>query len=336
MSRLAISLLALLWGLTTTLLNAEQAPTRTEWLSTFLQFYRLKQERNYSDAERVLLGLWRAVEHSAPHDERIAYISNELAVLYYQTGKSLESERFFKRALKFWDEHKPTRLDHQAAAVNSLARHYLDEHRPELAQKLYARYQPGWLTTLGPGHPEIASSWNNLGTLHFDRGDLARAEEFFGKSLAIREAHPGSETSYLIVPLSNLASVYTRTGRTREALENFERILSILKTGSARDVSVRVRVNLNMGFVYCELKRFDEAIRCYDQGLQEALNALGPEHPLAESAAAKYARALRIMNRKAEAKQMEKLSRLLREVTPEQASTHQTVDVDELYQAHRR
>lgn len=182
----------------------------------------------------MLLELWKQAERTAPEDPLVGGINHQLGAFYHQTGRNFEAERFYKRALEFWDEHKPARLQDHASVVNNYVVLHLDEHRPELAEGLYAKYQSGWITALPPDDPEIASYWNNSGTIHFQRGDFATAEAFWLKAIALREkkSDPSQMTSdrtNYIASLNNLGVLYSRTKRTDRALETFTRILTLIE-----------------------------------------------------------------------------------------------------------
>ena len=47
--------------------------------------------------------------------------------------------------------------------------------------------------TLGPQHPDVASSYNNLATVLSDQGDLKQAKEYHERALAIRQQTLGPQ-----------------------------------------------------------------------------------------------------------------------------------------------
>ncbi len=61
-----------------------------------------------------------------------------------------------------------------------------------------------------------APPWNNLGSVHYDRGDLRLAEEAFRRSLTLRREAGDLEAS--AIPLGNLANVLTLLGEGEGAL----------------------------------------------------------------------------------------------------------------------
>ena len=64
----------------------------------------------------------------------------------------------------------------------------------------------------------MATALNNLGGLYYNIWDLQKAEEFFLKSLKIRETIYGEIDSNVASSLSNLSFLYDSNGKKEEAL----------------------------------------------------------------------------------------------------------------------
>lgn len=298
-----------------------------EGQDAFSRFLELRSEHKYADAERVLLDAWKRAELSSAKSATAADFCHQLGKFYYERGRYFDAERFFKRALAIWDENQPAQAEKQASTVNCLAVVYLNEARFELVEPLYAKYRSAWLTSLEPDNVEIARSLNNLGFLHYRRGDMVRAEALYLKALALSDR---------VTALNNLGVVYSETGRLDKALECFTEVIALEAKRPQSNVLVSVGANLNVGAVHCLAKRCDEALKFYDKALQDALRVLGPEHPLPATVAARYAEALRTLKHKDEAKRMEKLARQLHKDNHDQARARLTVDVSELQRKSRR
>ena len=59
--------------------------------------------------------------------------------------------------------------------------------------------------TVGPDHPDVATSLNNLAVLYLDQGQYAQAEPLYQRSLAIWEKALGPEHPNVATSLNNLA-----------------------------------------------------------------------------------------------------------------------------------
>ena len=70
---------------------------------------------------------------------------------------------------------------------------------------------------LGPEHPDVASSLNNLAELYRAQGKYAEAEPLYKRSLAIREKVLGPEHPDVAVVYRNMAELYRQIGRKEES-----------------------------------------------------------------------------------------------------------------------
>jgi Flp pilus assembly protein TadD len=85
---------------------------------------------------------------------------------------------------------------------------------------------------LGPGHPQVATTLNNLGVLYRQQGRYAEAEAAHRRALAIREGALGKNHPEVATSLSNLAALYYVQGRQAEAEALRERALAIERRSS--------------------------------------------------------------------------------------------------------
>ena len=72
-------------------------------------------------------------------------------------------------------------------------------------------------TNVGPNHPDVAASLNNLALLYQRKGDYAQAEPLYKHALAIKEEVLGPDHPSLATNLDNLAALYRATEREEEA-----------------------------------------------------------------------------------------------------------------------
>jgi tetratricopeptide (TPR) repeat protein len=70
---------------------------------------------------------------------------------------------------------------------------------------------------LGPDHPSVATSLNNLALLYATEGQYAQAEPLYKRSLAIWEKALGPDHPNVAASLNNLAALFQKTGRDKEA-----------------------------------------------------------------------------------------------------------------------
>jgi tetratricopeptide (TPR) repeat protein len=82
----------------------------------------------------------------------------------------------------------------------------------EKAEPLYARALDIREKALGPMHPDVATSLNNLAILYQARGAYARAEPLLVRALDIREKALGPMHPLVANSLYNLATLYQAQG----------------------------------------------------------------------------------------------------------------------------
>ena len=132
--------------------------------------------------------------------------------------------------------------------------------------------------SLGPDHPDVSSSLNDLGLLYHKQGRYAEAEPLFKRSLAIREKALGPEHIDVGASLNNLARLHREQGRFTEAAPLHERALAIAeKAWGPEHPGVAIALS-NLAEVYRHQGRYDQAEPLYKRSLAISEKALGPQH----------------------------------------------------------
>ncbi len=101
-------------------------------------------------------------------------------------------------------------LNQQGTTLHSAGQY--SEAQPPLEHALAIREK-----ALGPKHPDVAQSLNNLAELYRTQGQYAKAEPLFKRSLAIREKALGPEHPNVATSLENYATLLRKLDRTAEA-----------------------------------------------------------------------------------------------------------------------
>jgi CHAT domain-containing protein len=83
--------------------------------------------------------------------------------------------------------------------------------------------------TLGPNHPDVAQSLNNLAELYRRQGAYAKAEPFYARALDIRRKSLGPNHPDVATGLNNLAGLYWAQGAYTKAEPLYARSLDILE-----------------------------------------------------------------------------------------------------------
>jgi tetratricopeptide (TPR) repeat protein len=90
---------------------------------------------------------------------------------------------------------------------------------------------------LGPNHPAVAASLNNLAELYRNQGNYAEAEPLFQQSLAIVEKAFGPEHPLVAGILQNLAELYLNQGNYAEAESFLKRSQAIREKALSPELS---------------------------------------------------------------------------------------------------
>ncbi len=222
----------------------------------------LDQEDRHRWAERAVRALRRAFPEvevpTWPLCERLVLQTTAALELVDRYGLELEpAADLFKRA----GIYSSSRGRHRQAA-------------PFLERSLGIREK-----MLGPEHPDVASSLNNLANLYYVQGDYASAAPLHQRSLGIREKVLGPKHPEVATSLNNLALVYHDQGDSASAEPLYERSLAIwenvLGTGHPH---VAKSLN-NLARLHQAQKDYASAAPLYERSLGILEKKLGPEHP---------------------------------------------------------
>jgi len=80
---------------------------------------------------------------------------------------------------------------------------------------------------VGPDHPDVATSLNNLAALYYSQGKYLKVELLYKRALAIVEKALGPDHPRVATSLNNLAELYRATNRKHEAEKLEQRAAAI-------------------------------------------------------------------------------------------------------------
>ncbi len=188
---------------------------------------------------------------------------------------------------------------------------------------------------LGPEHPDVATSLNNLAGLYETLGDYAQAEPLLRRSLAIYEKALGPEHPSVALSLNNLAHLYQALGDYAKAEPLLRRSLAINeKTLGLEHPSVALSLN-NLAVLYQALGDYAQAEPLYRRSLAIYEKALGPEHPSVALSLNNLAELYRTLGDYAQAEPLYRRSLAIREnaLGPEHPDVGESLNnLAELYQ----
>ena len=149
-----------------------------------------------------------------------------------------------------------------------------DESRPAAERALELREK-----ALGPEHPDVAQSLNNLANLYYYKGDYAKAEPLHKRALDIREKALGPEHPNVATSLNNLADLYRDKGDYAKAEPLYKRALDIREKALGPEHPDVAQALHNLAIIYSVKGDYAKAEPLYKRALDIGEKALGPEHP---------------------------------------------------------
>jgi tetratricopeptide (TPR) repeat protein len=132
---------------------------------------------------------------------------------------------------------------------------------------------------LGPEHPDVARTLNNLAVLFQATNRLREAEPLMKRALAIDEKSYGLEHPRVAIDLNNLAQLFKNTNRVEEAEPPMKRAL-VIDEKSYGPEHPRVAIDLNnLAQLFKNTNRVEEAEPLYRRALAINEKSYGSEHP---------------------------------------------------------
>ncbi|WP_164017451.1 CHAT domain-containing tetratricopeptide repeat protein [Pyxidicoccus trucidator] len=132
---------------------------------------------------------------------------------------------------------------------------------------------------LGPKHPEVATSLDQLGTLLVERGDTVRAGVLLQRALDIREAAPGTNPLDVARSLGNLAVFHGDRRHYGHAESLHRRALAIQEAALGREHPEVARTLKNLALVHADQGFHARAEPLFEHALRIQEAALGRNHP---------------------------------------------------------
>ncbi|MCH7921671.1 MAG: tetratricopeptide repeat protein [Nitrospinae bacterium] len=245
-----------------------------------------------------------------PHTEEFRWAPQGLAgalvcaVLFLFTINTIERNRDWLDGVLLWE--KTVRQSPQSSRANRNLRIELRKkgrYDEAKAESLYKRALAIREKALGPDHPLVAQSLNNLAALYLQKGKYTKAEPLFERALAIREKALGPDHPHVATSLNNLAALYLQKGKYTKAEPLFERALAIREKALEPDHPYLVQSLKNLAALYQVQGQYPKAEPLYKWSLS-ILEKTEPNHPKVATTMEKLAGLYKKMGREDEAKKL--------------------------------
>ncbi len=163
--------------------------------------------------------------------------------------------------------------------LNEAGKYFYQRGQYREAEPFWTRYLAICEQVLGPEHPDILGSLNNLALLYRKQGKYEQAEPLYQRALTTRERVLGPEHPDTLSTVNNLAHLYHSQGKYEEAeplyqraLETRERVLGPEHPDTAQTLG-------NLAVFYDVQGKYEQAEPLFQRALTTHERVLGPEHP---------------------------------------------------------
>ncbi|MBI3597372.1 MAG: tetratricopeptide repeat protein [Nitrospirae bacterium] len=227
-----------------------------------------------------------------------------MAVISIGGRESWKRNTVWRSPVTFWEEAVAS-SPLAGLPYSELGIQYARSSRTAEAEALFKKSIILLEKTVGPMHPDLAKSLNNLAELYRTQNRETEAEPIHQRILAIRERTLGPNHPDVAKSLHNLALIYHAQKRYAAAEALYRRAISIWeKTPPADSSELAMSLN-NLAALYSAEGRYAEAEAFFRRSLMTWEKAFGPDHPDSVTSLENYAVFLRQMNREAEATELE-------------------------------
>ena len=264
----------------------ENSPECAGLLNELASFYR--GVSRYAESEQTFEQSLRIFESAGMESTpEYATVLLNLAGLYRIMGDADRAITLFLSAMKRLEEADAGDSYAYVSILNNLALAY--QAKGELTQALeYASRALDMMRASSDAIHEIATSLNNLASIHLQLGNLNLADKHITEALAIYDAIEESDVHHAAA-LTTRAALMSRRGEHQDALGDFRRALELTKRFFGENIEYAIcRCNIAevcelLGDTPSAIAELSDAARIMDK-------LLGPDHPSIKNVRAKLER----------------------------------------------
>jgi tetratricopeptide (TPR) repeat protein len=198
--------------------------------------------------------------------ERAGHVAGLIGLVEDDLGHHDEAVRDLQRALESAGRIYGTAHPNYANALSNIATHTVEQdpkHALALAEQAHAIR----LAALDANHPELATSWSNLGGMKQMLGMQAEAKADLDKALAIKEQVLGPDNPSVGVTHLTLSQVAFGLKDMPGALEHGQRAVAIFEKSLGNDHPYTAKARAHLGTLLLETGHPADAIAPLDAAL---------------------------------------------------------------------
>ncbi len=184
-----------------------------------IAYYKLEQYNKALKAHKAALKILKKIDKDS---ERIAYLYNNLALVYIEKGRHLTALRYLKKALKFDLRKFGDTHPHLGVIYNSYGLAYKRKGKIAEAKKFYRKS----IKLLKNGkdidsYTSLSDSYYNLGILYLEHRGYSKAISYFKKALYLDIKNLGSFHVNIAEDYNNIGIAYRKKRNLAKARKYF-------------------------------------------------------------------------------------------------------------------
>lgn len=257
---------------------------------------------HYNKAEEILQRVIVIKEKTAtigPKHLSTAFSHNNLGLAYLEQGKYPEAETQFQTALQIAEESRQRNpqnreiLLYNAQTLSNLGSLYRDRGNFDRAESHLQEALSILEKILGPEHPAVANSLNDLANIYSDRiyyatirkddvqiqAYYAKAEPLLQRALAILSKNLGQDNPAVAQSQNNLANLYSVAKKYDRAESLYQKAIDTLEKIKGSEHPDLADLLNNLAQLDKERGQYDRAEPLYQRACSIWEKALGKEHP---------------------------------------------------------
>jgi serine/threonine protein kinase/tetratricopeptide (TPR) repeat protein/DNA-binding CsgD family transcriptional regulator len=204
----------------------------------------------------VTFANWPRCQQCLPHAQVCTALIEQYSFTFPEAARLLNQAGWYLRERGLYGQAEP--LLHSALAIRE--------------------------TTLGPEHPDTATTLDSLALTYHYQGKYSQAEPLYEQALAIREQSLGPEHPDIATTLYNLTWLYQNRGQYSQTEPLLKRALTICEHTLGAEHPSTADILSDLGIIYTYQGQYKQAEPFFQRALAIYDHAYGQEHPDTASA----------------------------------------------------
>lgn len=253
-------------------LRASKDTLNISWIMQYARFLREflndyeKSKCYYFKALRIVENKFDSINYA------VGIIYSNIGDVCYLQDHCDEAILHYNKALGCIEETP----EFKGAVYNGLALCYKSKNDNENAFENYRKAIE--IDSIYDRKKDLATSYGNLGRLHYALAQYKEAYYYAVKSLNLHLVTEGEKTSPIMAELNNIASVFWQLGAYPKALEYYQKAYELsVEIYGERHRSVAL-LTTQVANVYSAMADYDNALKFYQKSLKSIKELLGEQN----------------------------------------------------------